>query len=219
MQYNLAGIRQRVLVDALDDEEFDPGIVDRFINDTQRDIFNQYELTFQEEIFSGAIPAGSTMFRYPTDVAQIQLQVLSAPDGFQRNLDTSYIPFRDFFSRYPTPQGNTPSSVNAWTLFSNNMLTSAPTDQEYTMTIFYIKKPNTLSLNADVPTLPEEFGELLVLGALSRVQKRNEDMDLAAATNVEYQRILLQLVNRYGGRKADGPIIMGNRQIKSRRRI
>ncbi len=31
MEYNLAGIRKRVLVDKLDDEEFDPEIVDNFI--------------------------------------------------------------------------------------------------------------------------------------------------------------------------------------------
>lgn len=217
MDYTLAGLRQRVLVDLLDDEEFDPGIVDRFINDTQRDIFNQYELTFQEKIFSGTIPAGSTMFKYPDDVAQLQLQVLASPSGYQHNLSSSYIPFRDFFTRYPTPQGNPVSQVSAWTLFANNMLTSAPTKEDYTMTIFYIKKPKTLTLAADVPEIPEEFSELLVLGALQRIQKRNEDYDLAAQTGVEYQRILMQLVNRYGGRKADGPVIMGNRQVRTRR--
>lgn len=217
MEYNLAGIRQRILIDLIDDEEFDPDIVDNFINDTQRDIFNQYELTFQEKIFSGTVPAGSTMFKFPDDVAQIQSMVITGPDGTQRSIKNSYLPFREFFTRYPTPQGNGVSPVNAWTLYGGNMLTSAPTNQEYTMTIFYIKKPKTLTVNADVPEIPEEFSELLILGAQMRIQKRNEDYDLAAQTAIEYQRILVQLVSRYGGRKADGPTIMGNRQVRTRR--
>lgn len=216
MEHNLAGIRQRVLIDKLDDEEFDPNVVDNFINDTQRDIFNQYELSFQEKIFSGTIPAGSTMFKFPTDVAQIQAQVVTGPDGSQTNLKNSYLNFRDFFTMYPTPQGNSVGSIGAWTLYANNMLTSNPTDKEYTMTMFYIKKPQTLVLGSDVPEVPEEFSELLVLGALERVQKRNEDYDLAAQTHAEYERILVQLVTRYGGRKADGPIIMKNRQVRTR---
>lgn len=216
MEYNLAGIRQRVLDDGLDDPEFDPNIVDRFINDTQRDIFNQYELTFQEKIFSGTIPAGSTMFKFPDDVAQIQLQVITGPDGTAHNLRESYMKFRDFFTQYPVPQAASPSAIGGWTLFANNMLTSAPTNQDYTMTMFYIKKPKTMTIGTDVPEIPEEFSELLFLGALMRVQKRNEDNDLAAATAIEYQRILMQLVNRYGTRKTDGPIIMGNRQVRKR---
>ena len=76
MSYNLAGIRKRVLVDKLDDDEFDPEVVDNFINDTLRSIYNQFELPFQEKIFQGTIPAGSTMFRLPSDLAQLQGQSL-----------------------------------------------------------------------------------------------------------------------------------------------
>jgi len=217
MEYNLAGIRRRVLVDKLDDEEFDPSVVDNFINDTQRDICNQYELPFQEKIFSGDVPSGSTMFKFPGDVAEIQSQVITSPaDGTQRSLKDSYADFRTFNSMYPTPAASLPSPILKWTLYAGNMLTSAPTDKDYTMTIFYVSKPVTLTENASVPQIPEEFGELLVLGAFKRIQERNEDFDLAAGTQREYERILLQLVNRYGFRKADGPIVMKNQQVRNR---
>lgn len=216
MDYNLAGIRQRILVDKLDDEEYDPDVIDRFINDTQRDIFNQYELSFQEKIFSGTIPAGATMFRFPTDVAQIQSQVITGPDGTQRNIRDYYMKFREFNQSFPTPGSSTAGAVGYWTLYAGNMLTSAPTDQEYTMTIYYIKKPKTLTVGTEVPEIPEEFGELLVLGTLQRVQQRNEDYDLAAQTALEYQRLLNLLVNRYGTRISDGPIKMKNRQVRTR---
>lgn len=212
MEYNLAGIRQRVLDDKLDDDEFDAGVVDNFINDTQRDIFNQFELPFMEKIFSGAIPAGSVMFKFPTDVAQIQSQVITGPDGTQRNLQPGYMNFRDFNAKFPTPANNQAGPIYNWTLYAGNMLTSAPTDQEYTMTLFYVRTPKTLKEDGDVPEIPEEFAELLVLGAFRRVQERNEDYDLAASTEAAYQKMLVQMVDRKGFRQ-QGPIIMGNRQV------
>ena len=210
MEYNLAGIRQRVLVDKLDDDEFDPQVVDNFINDTQRDIFNQFELPFQEKIFSGTIPAGSTIFQLPSDVAQIQSQTLSGVSRFA-NLN---MPWREFFMAYPDAANETPAAPSRWTLYAGNVILNAPTDQEYTMTLFYIRKPKVLVENSDVPEIPEEFSELLVLGAYRRILERNEDFDLAATVNGQYQSILTQLVSRYGFRQSNGPIKMKNMQIR-----
>jgi hypothetical protein len=216
MEYNLAGLRDRVRIDKLDDEEFDPTIIDNFINDTQRDIFNEYELPFQEKIFSGAIPAGSAMFNFPTDCAQIQSQVVTAPDGSQTDIKNGYMDFRTFNKNFPTPNNNEAAPISYWTLYAQNMLLSQPTDQAYTMNTFYIKKPTLLTDNGDVPDVPEEFGELLVLGAFKRVLERNEDYDLAAVVNQQYNNLLNMLVARYGYRHADGPIKMKNQQRRVR---
>jgi hypothetical protein len=215
MDYTLEGIRQRVLVDKLDDDEFDAGIVDRFINDTQRNIFNQYELTFQEKIFQGTVPSQTTMFKFPDDVAKLQALTITGPDGSQSDLMPMRMQFRDFVRQYPTPGNNQSGAVARWALYGGNMLLNAPLDQDYTMTIFYIKKPKTLVSPTDVPEIPEEFSELLLNGAFMRVQKRNEDYDLAAVTENEYNNDLNLLVARYGDRIADGPIIMGNQQIRN----
>lgn len=213
MEYNLAGLRQRILVDKLDDDEFDPQVVDNFINDAQRDIFNQYELPFMEKIFSGSIPTGSTMFTLPDDLAAIQSQVITAPDGTQHDMQPGYLDFRTFNNMYPTPANNTPGSIYHWTLYAGNVLTSAPTDQDYTMTIFYIKKPKLLAQDEDVPEVPEEFAEALILGALMRIHERNEDTDLAASVSQSYTATMMQLVDRYGFRQSYGPIKMKNSQI------
>lgn len=206
--YNLAGIRNRVLVDKLDDDEFDASIVDNFINDTLRDIYNQYELPFQEKIFEGKIPAGSTMFKLPSDLALMQSQSIAGVSNFhQRKVD-----WRNFMASNPDVLNQTPGAPAQWTLYGGNILLNAPTDQEYTMTMFYIKKPDTLLQDQDVPDLPYEFEELLVLGAFRRILERNEDYDLAETVESQYQGKLVQLVSRYGFRDADGPIKMKNRQ-------
>lgn len=208
MDYNLASLRNRVLVDKLDDDEFEPKIIDNFINDTQRDIFNQYELPFQEKIFQGTIPAGSTIFKLPTDVAQLQSQNMLGV----RNWQNQQMDWRSFIRAYPDTANEEPAEPGAWTLYGGNVLLSAPTDKDYKMTIYYIKRPAKLLEDTDVPEIPEEFSELLVLGAFKRVLERNEDYDLSQSIDAQYQAKLEQLVARYGFREADGPIIMKNRQ-------
>ena len=218
MEYNLASLRQRVLVDKLDDDEFDGGIVDRFINDTQRDIFNQYELTFQEKIFAGTLPSTSLMFSLPTDIAQLQSAVVTAPDDNIVDIMSKYIDFRTFNKLFPKPSINEAGDIQYWSLYSGNMMLSRATDVDYELTIFYTKTPKTLTLAADVPEIPEEFSELLVLGAYIRCLERNEDFDLANYIRSEYNNLLDMLVAKYGFRKANGPIKMKNKQISVRTR-
>lgn len=206
------------MIDKLDDDEFDPNVIDNFINDTQRDIFNNYELSFQEKIFDGKILAGTYMFKMPKDVAMVQAHVMSAPDGKQRDMANSYLKFRDFNTRWPTPLNNEPATPRFWTSYAGNMIFTQPTDQDYQMNIFYIKKPAKLTQDTDVPEIPEEFEEVLVLGAFKRVLDRNEDYDQSAVIEREYNNKLNLLVARYGKRMSDGPIKMGNKQIVTRKR-
>lgn len=212
--YNLGGIRNRVLIDKLDDEDFPTDVVDNFINDTQRDIFSEYELPFTEKIFTGSLPVGESMFNFPSDVSQLQAVKIVAADGTGgRDVMDNFYNFRDFNTYYPYPSANQAGYVNYWTLYAGKMLTARPTDQTYNMTIFYNKVPAKLNAAEDVPELPEEFEELLVLGAFYRVQFREGDSDEALVTKSEYQRKLEQMAQRYGFRIASGPIRMKNRQV------
>lgn len=65
-----------------------------------------------------------------------------------------------------------------------------------------------------MPDIPEEFAELLELGAYIRIAKRNEDLDLAQVTLQDYATQLNQLAERYSGRMT-GPIKMKNMQRRT----
>ena len=130
---------------------------------------------------------------------------------------SKYIDFRTFNKLFPKPSLNDSGEIQAWTLYSGNMLLSRPTDVDYELTVFYTKVPKTLALGADVPEIPEEFGELLVLGSYIRCLERNEDYDMAAYVRVEYNNMLDMLVSKYGFRKT-GPIKMKNQQLVTRKR-
>ena len=164
-----------------------------------------------EEIFSGTVPAGSVMLKYPANLSLAQGHVLTSPDGAQRDMESSYLPWRDFNRMYPTPSSNKPGMPVHWTSYAGSIMLSHPTDKEYTLDIFYIKKPTKLVADVDVPEIPDEFSELILLGAYARIAKRNEDTDLAQQAISDYGGMLNKLVERYGYRKT-GPIIMKNRQ-------
>lgn len=217
MDYTLQAIVSRVRTDKLDDDEFDTGVITRFINDTQRDIFNQFELSFQEKIFAGTLPATSTMFSVPDDLALLQRAVLTNGTDVQ-DISKKYMPWREFSELYPAPASNESGDVSNWTSYAGNIILNCPQEDEQTLTMYYIRKPITLTVGTQVPEIPYEFEELLVLGAYIRCLKFNEDNDQAAYHEGEYNKLLDLLVTRYGGRISPGSIKMANQQIKIRRR-
>ena len=196
-----------------DDEDFDPSVIDNFINDAQKDIFSEYELPFTEKIFTGNLPAQATMFQFPDDVSQLQAVIIIDEEGHSRDITNDFVTFRDFNKQYTNYATAEAGSIMKWTLYGGKMITSRPTGNNYDMTIFYNKVPKLLTQDSDVPEVPEEFEEALLLGAFYRVQYREGDSDEGLLTKSEYRTKLEQMAARYGFRIASGPIRMKNRQV------
>jgi len=213
MSYTLAGIRNRILVDKLDDEDFDTQVLDNFINDAQRDIFSEFELPFTEKIFTGNLPQGAYMFQFPDDVSHLQSIVITSPEGRAVDIKDKFMDFQTFNGRFPSPVSTDVGSVVNWTLYGGKLITSRPIDLEYNMTIYYNKVPKTLVQDSDIPEVPEEFEEALILGAFYRVQYREGDSDEGLLTKSEFRAKIEQMANRYGFRIGGGPIRMKNRQV------
>lgn len=208
MAYILTDLISRVINDKLDDDSFDAETVQRFLNDTQRDLFNTFELPFMEKVFSGVLPSNNYIFIYPDDMQRLQSVKITDPDGFQRDISNQYVDFRTFNKMYPTPATNEPGPIVWWTNYGGKMYSQAPLDQAYTMEVYYIKRPTELTDGNDVPELPPEFEEALVLGAFKRVLERNEDYDLASAIGNQYQDQMDKLVDRYGFRQSAKTTVM-----------
>jgi hypothetical protein len=221
MAYDLATVRNRVLDDKLDDTSYDPEIVDRFINDTQRAIFNLYELPFMEKVFSGLLPAGESIFEFPLDYQLAQMLILVDSNSASVDLTHQFIPFDEFFRAFPDPESTDAGRPSVWTSHGNKIYLNRPTDDSYTLKLFYIKAPDLLDDDNDVPEIPESFSEVLVLGAYYRILERNEDFDQAAfIKNGDYLDELEKMVARLGKRQVGKPNVMGQpRRMVSRRRI
>jgi hypothetical protein len=213
MAYTLATVRQRILDDRLDDTTFEPSIVDNFINDTQRAIFNTYELPFMEKTRTDVVSSGASTYVIPSEVQTIQGIKITIPDNNKRDITQLYMPFREFNQAYPVVADNAPGSPYIWTSHGSTIYFSRPTNQNYTIEVWFLKKPDTLDDDADIPEIPEEFSELLVLGAYYRILERNEDFDLASYyKNGEYANILDQLAERYGKRQTGKAMRMSQPQ-------
>lgn len=208
--YTLAYVRNRVLDDKLDDTGYDPDIVDRFINDTQRSIFNTYELPFMEKVFRGTLPVDASIFTFPVDYQMQQSLVIVSPEGQIRDISNNYVDFREFNRIYPVPDNNDAGMPSIWTIHGGRLYLDRKTDQEYTLSLYYLKTPAILEDDGDVPEIPIEFEEVLVLGAYYRVLQRNEDFDQAAfVKNGDYTDELDKMVARLGKRQTGRPQVMG----------
>lgn len=218
MAYTLGTVRNRVVKDKLDDVSYDATVVNGFINDALRSIFNSFELPFMEKIFTGVLPVDEYIFEFPTDYQAVQSLVLQSPSGSNRDISDSYVDYRTFNERWSSPALTTAGSPTVWTVYGNRLIFNVKTDGTYTLSMYYLKKPATLSDDAQIPDLPEEFEEVLVLGAYYRVLQRNEDYDLAAAVKQEFDEELLKMARRLGPRQRSTPHIMGQpRRMRNRR--
>ena len=213
MDFTLAGLRQRVLIDKLNDPDYEVDVIDNFINDAHREIFNKLRLSFQEKIFNGAVPTGSNMFQIPADLANLEHCSITGIAGF----NGMKMSWRDFFNKFPDADTATPGAPEAWTLFGGNIIFSRPTDKAYTMNMFYIKKAKTLTAGTDIPDTPEEFSEAILLGATRRVQEREDDLPEAQETQTQFTQQLYDVVEKYGERSISGPMYVDNGFTSSRR--
>lgn len=213
MAYTLSGIRNRILLDKLDDEDFDTGVIDNFINDALKDIFSEVTLPFTEKIFTGTLPSGAYIFEFPDDVSQLQSLILTDSENKSIDISNYYLDFRTFNSLYMAPVTNEAGTIREWTLYGNKMLTSRPTENNSVMTIYYNKVPKLLVEDDDIPELPAEFEEALLLGAFYRVQFREGDNEEGLLTKSEFRAKMEQMLVRYGNRITNGPVRMKNRQV------
>lgn len=218
MDYTLAGIRNRILVDKLDDEDFNTSVLDNFINDAQFDIFSDSKLSFTEKMFIGDLPQGATIFQFPDDISALEGAIVIDENGKPNFIKDGYMKFEDFIQKHPVAEIQEPGPITDWSLYGGRMFVSRPIPFDYKMKIYYNKVPKVLVDPLDVPEVPREFQEALLLGAFYRVQFREGDSDEGLLTKSEYQRKIEQMNARYGFRLNNGPMKMANAQISPRSR-
>lgn len=205
MPYTTAALVTQVQ-NKLDDSQFSPTLIKQFINDAQREVFNTKQLRFMEASTTFSTVAGDDELGVePTDM-QIPIDLrITAPVNFGSKL--VFRSYNEIDQWYPVPSLGVGTPTD-WYEFAGNIKLYPTPDQVYTLTLRYQKVPTELSADADVPQIPEEFQEILVLGALKRCLEFNDQYDQSAFVDVSVARLLDQMTRRYGLRHADGPIMM-----------
>lgn len=186
--------------------------IKNYINDTQNDVFNEYRLPFMEASQAYTLATGVSDITngsgLPTNFVQgIDLVLTSL--GKESKL--IYRDIRQMDELYPDWSDTTaypPNTPTDWFYFAETARVHPAPNADDTVTLYYYKKPTILSADADVPEVPSEFQELLVVGAAYRVMQVKDNYDQAGILENKYAELLQKLVTKYSQAQVGTPTIM-----------
>lgn len=195
MSYNLEEIRNKVK-DRIQDSEFDNNLINDFINDEQREIFTYYDLPFNRAITTHLVTTGTHEVALPTGHQKTKTLNIIAPQDYDTELSEWYLPYNRFMEYFRPQQYYSNNQLRYWTIADDKIIFSNNADQNYTLEHTYLKAPDTLVNNEDVPAIPEAYGEILVLGAMIRAHELNEDNDIAAYQMQKKNQLVQAMLKR-----------------------
>lgn len=194
-QFSIIGgkVRNRIR-----DTNFDPGETGDHINDTINDIFNEYRLPFMQTTQSYTLtPNVSDITNgtgLPTNYTQAIDLIYTSNDG-ERLIPYKNVTTLDYL--YPDEDDTTEHAAGTalyWYFYAETIRVFPVPATAYTVLLRYYKKPTMLINDTDVPEIPSQFEELLVVGAAYRILQVKDNYDQAAILQNKYDEILAKLV-------------------------
>lgn len=209
MSYTLESIRTQVK-NRISDQNFSNAMINQFINDEQREVLNYYDLPFNRSTSVQSISSGNNTIALPADNQRIKSLRITAPAGFDTSLDAFYLPYNRFSEIFRKPNYYTDTTISWWTIYNTDIIFSNNADQTYTVQIDYTSAPTELTTDSDVPVLPQEFQEILVLGAMVRCLESNDDNDIASYQNAKKNLLVQAMLKRYAPQQVAKTQILRN---------
>lgn len=201
--YNLSGLINRIKV-RLDDEEYPDTTITQFLNDALFDALGEAHYQFLEKIYKATTQAPG---------------VLPLPRNYQTlvtmtaKMDNNVWPFEymDYKAFLNREKGDGVKNYR-FTIYGDQLFYDVPDvthdeyedgeERFYEITLYYLAKPLPLENSTDVPIIPYEFGELLVMGALARAERLRDNFDYAAIYENKYDELVTNMKLRYCPRQA-----------------
>lgn len=211
MTYVLSDLITRVQ-QRVGDTGFSTTEITNYLNDTVRDIYNEYTLPFMEtsQDYNLAIgePDITNSVGLPANfVNAINLTYTS--DNGERLIP--YIEYRELDNEFPDAEDTNihPSGEpQYWYTYGDAIKVYPAPSTVYTVSLRYMKSPTALSGVDDIPEVPSEFEEILVVGAAYRVMQVKDYYDQAAILQNKYDEILQKMVKKYSRGQIGRPTLM-----------
>lgn len=182
----------------LDDEDYEDEYLDQALNEAQWDILRNRQFSFMEASTTVTLLTATNSIPYPTDVRNL-IGVSAIATGIQRyNITEYFMDYATFQQLNSNPQISQPNAPFQWTTFAGNMLFPNLADKDYTLTVDYIKTvPRVDGTIVTTFTIPDEYQELLKIGAYMRIAKREDDYDVKQQEQIDYTRMLTDMLKSY----------------------
>ena len=176
------------------------------------DIFNEYRLPFMQTTQPYTLTAGVSDITngvgLPVNYVQAVDLILTS-SGYEKTLP--YLDVRTIDEFYPDADDTTQHPANipqGWYNYADTIRVYPAPLSAYTVTLRYYKKPTELDGDADVPEIPSEFQEALVVGTAYRVLQVKDNYDQAGILQNKYDEILQKLVVKYSQPQVGSPTRM-----------
>lgn len=206
MAYNLLDLRARVRT-KIKDTSYSASTIDGFINDTIVEIADLYPWKYFQAINSDALTLDSNTYDQQSDHQTTTKLVLLHPTQTTSNWDiTRYRkPWEEFFDIYPAADTLDSSQPIYWTEYGNKIYFNCPANLAYLIRQYYQKVPTELDADADIPELPQNFREAIVLGASYRCEEERDNYDIAAILQNRFNDRVSDLIMRFPNDTMTGP--------------
>jgi hypothetical protein len=204
LAYTLGAITTRVQ-QRIRDTGFSSSEIQSYINDTQRDIFNEYRLPFMEDSQTYTTAVGVTDITNGSGLPTNYVQALDLLDSSGKLIPNVDVRELDQNMQSETTSADSPI---CWYYFEETINVYPAPTSAYDLTLRYYKKPTELTADENVPEVPSEFEEILVVGAAYRVMQVKDNYDQAGILQNKYDEILDKLVQRYSQAQVGKPTVM-----------
>lgn len=205
MSYIFGDLKTQLATE-IGDANVDTTITGNALIAAEQEIFNKYDLTLNSATQSNSVTQGTNTnaSALPTNLQAIRNINITAPVGYAKSLKKYYLNNDEFDTLFGAYEQTIGGPLQYWTYYDGGTLKFGHlADQTYTIVIRYIKYVPILSADSDVPTVPQPFKELLMLGAKIRVYEAKEDFDFAQQFQNRYADMLQDFVTRYSNRQVD----------------
>lgn len=186
--------------------------IKNYLNDTQNDVFNEYRLPFMQTSQNYTLTVNVSDITngvgLPTNYVQA-IDLILTTGGTETVL--TYRDVREIDAMFPDPDDTTIHPANIptdWYYYAETIKVYPVPRAAYTLTLRYYRKPTLLSADADIPDIPSEFEELLVVGASYRVLQVKDNYDQAGILENKYMELLQKLALKQSQAQVGRPTIM-----------
>lgn len=213
MAYTFLDLKTK-LTTQIGDPNLDSSVMGDALNYTEQAIFSAFDLTLNSAQQSNSVVAGTNVMAsaLPTGLERISSLYISSPTALSGDLTDYFMKVKDFRSRFPNA-GTYTGNLQEWTYFTSIEF-AVNASETVTVKLDYIKSVDLMSADADVPTIPQAYEELLVLGAKTRVYEQKEDFDYAGQFQNRYADLLESFITRYSTRQVDNQIVVSGARVR-----